>query len=89
MGIGNCQELAGNNAQAASSYEAAARRWPKSPLAYEALMAAGRCYRNAGALDKAEALYKELLDREKTQPAGRADDVKIQLAYVQALRNKF
>ena len=87
LGIGNCEEQAGDNAAAARSYEAVARRWPKSPLAFDATMAAGRACRNAGDLTKAEALYKTLL---KDLPQGeRRGDVQMELSRVQALQTKF
>jgi TolA-binding protein len=87
LGIGNCEEQAGDNAAAAKSYEAVGRRWPKSPLAHDAMMAAGRAYRNAGDLAKAEALYKELV---KTEPQGeQRGDAQVELSRIQALQNKF
>ena len=87
LGIGNCEEQTGDNAAAAKSYEAVWRRWPKSPLAYDAMMAAGRAYRNANDLAKAAAIYDELL---KSKPEGeKGEDVKVELARVQALQNKF
>lgn len=89
MGIGNIEEQLGNALAAASAYEVVFRRWPDSPLAFEAMMAAGRCYRQAGALDRAEAVYERLLDREMRQPTGRSEDVKLQLAQVRALKNSF
>jgi TolA-binding protein len=87
LGIGNCEEQEGDNAAAAKSYESVWRRWPKSPLAYDAMMAAGRAYRDANDLTKAAAVYEELL---KTKPEGqKGEDVKVELARVQALQNKF
>ena len=87
LGIGNCEEQAGDNAGAAKSYEAVWHRWPKSPLAYDAMMAAGRAYRNANDLAKAAVVYQELL---KTKPEGeKGEDVKLELARVQALQKKF
>jgi TolA-binding protein len=87
LGIGNCEEQAGDNAAAAKSYEAVWRRWPKSPLAYDAMMAAGRAYRNANDLAKAAAAYEELL---KSKPEGeKGEDAKVELARVQALQKKF
>jgi TolA-binding protein len=87
LGIGNCEEQAGDNMAAAKSYEAVQRRWPKSPLAYDAMMAAGRAFRNANAYDKAEAVYQELL---KGKPEGeKGEEVKVELARVQTLQNKF
>jgi TolA-binding protein len=87
FGIGNCEEQAGDNLAAAKSYEAVWRRWPKSPMAYDAMMAAGRAYRNGNAYDKAEAVYQELL---KGKPDGeKGEDVKVELARVQVLQKKF
>jgi TolA-binding protein len=87
MGIGNCDEQTGDNLAAAKAYEAVWRRWPKSPLAYDARMAAGRAYRNANAYDKAEAVYQELL---KSKPEGeKGEEVKVELARVLALQKKF
>lgn len=87
LGIGNCEEQAGDNVAAAQSYAAVFHRWPKSPLAFDAMMAAGRAYRDANDLAKAEAVYQELL---KTKPAGeQGENVKVELARVQALQNKF
>jgi TolA-binding protein len=87
MGIGNCEEQLGNNLPAAQAYEAAAKRWPKSPLAFEAQMASARCYRNAASYDKAQAIYEKLLKDKEIGPKG--EEVKTQLAYVQALQKKF
>jgi hypothetical protein len=51
------------------------------------MMAAGRAYRNAGDLAKAEALYKELV---KTEPQGeQRGDAQVELSRIQALQNKF
>ena len=87
FGIGNCQEQAGDNLAAAKSYEAVWRKWPKSLLAFDAMMAAGRAYRNAGDFVNAEAVYQKLLE---TKPEGeKGEDVKVELARVQALQKKF
>jgi len=87
LGIGNCDEQTGDNLAAAKAYEAVWRRWPKSPLAYDAKMAAGRAYRNGNAYDKAEAVYQELL---KGKPEGeKGEEVKLELARVQTLQKKF
>lgn len=87
MGIGNCEEQLGNAPAAAEAYRAVKRRWPKSPLVFEAEMAAARAYRNGGALDKAEAVYKELLDGKPT--GENAELVKVQLAFIEAQKKKF
>jgi len=87
FGIGNCEEQAGDNLAAAKSYEVVWRRWPKSPLAYEAMMAAGRAYLNANQPEKSLAVYEELL---KSKPEGqKGEDVKVELARVRALQKKF
>jgi TolA-binding protein len=87
LGVANCEEQLGNNEAAASAYDAVYRRYRKSPLAFGAMMAAGRCYRNAGELARAEAVYTELLKGKPTGESG--EEVKTQLAYVQALKGKF
>jgi TolA-binding protein len=87
LGLANCDEQLGNNAAAAQAYEAAAKGWPKSPLAMDAWLAAARCYRNAGAYDKAADIYERLL---KDKPTGeKGEEVKSQLAYAKALQQKF
>jgi len=87
LGIGNCEEQAGDNLAAAKSYEAVRSKWPKSLLAFDAMMAAGRAYRNAGDFVNAEAVYQKLLE---TKPEGeKGEDVKVELARVQALQKKF
>ncbi|MEO0080111.1 MAG: tetratricopeptide repeat protein [candidate division WOR-3 bacterium] len=88
MGIANCDEELGNNLRAARTYEAVYRRYQDSPLAFAAMMAAGRAYRNAGKLEKAIAIYEELLKKEQ-QGGQHLDEVKAELAYVQALKNRF
>lgn len=88
IGIAACEEQAGNYHQAARLYESVYQKYKKSPLGYEALLAAGRCYRLAGALDQAEKLFNDYLEKEK--PTGpKVEDVKAELAYVRALRNRF
>ncbi len=87
MGIADCDVELGNGLKAAEGYERAYRRYPDSPLANTAMMAAGRSYVSAGVYDKAEAVYQELLDKE---PGGQeADELKVQLSYVRTLRSKF
>jgi TolA-binding protein len=87
LGIANCEEQLGNNLKAAEAYELVYRKHPKAPLAFVAMMDAGRCYRSAGALDKAAAVYNQLL---KDKPQGeKVDEVKMQLAAVEASRKKF
>ncbi|MEO0020171.1 MAG: tetratricopeptide repeat protein [candidate division WOR-3 bacterium] len=88
IGIAACEEQAGNYLKAATIYEGVYQKNKSSPLGYEALMAAGRCYRLAGALDRAERLFSDYLEKEK--PSGpKAEDVKAQLAYVRALKSRF
>ncbi len=86
MGIANCEEQLGNHVAAARAYEAVYRNYRKSPFAFDAMLAAARCYRKVNQLDKAEAVYRHLL---KEKPEGeKGDDVKAGLAAIQALRNK-
>ncbi len=87
FGIGNCEEQLGNSQAAARAYEAVAKRWPKSPLAFDAWMAAARVYRNAGSYAQAQQIYERLLKDKGIGPKG--EEVKTQLAFVQALQNKF
>ncbi len=87
LGIGNCEEQAGNNLAAAQAYLQVHRKYKTSPLAFDAMLAAGRCFRNANAYDKAEAVYGELL---KDKPQGeKGEELKLELARVQALQKKF
>jgi TolA-binding protein len=86
MAIGNCEEQLGNHVAAARAYETVYRNYRKSPFAFEAMLAAARCLRQANQLDKAEAVYRRLL---KDKPEGeKGDNVKAGLAAIQALRNK-
>ncbi len=87
MGIGNAEEMLGNHAAAAAAYAAVKRRWPKSPLVFEAEMAAARAYRAAGAEDKAEAVYRALL--KDAPPGEQTELVKLQLAALEAQKKKF
>lgn len=87
LGIGNSEEQLGNNPKAAQAYEAVLQKYPKSPLAYEAAMGAGRAYRAAGMLDKAEAVYKKLADQKLQGEKG--EEVKLQLAAIEAAKKKF
>lgn len=88
LGIANVEEQLGNGLRAAAAYEAVYRKWPKSALAFNAIMAAGRAYRNAGALDKAERLYRELLDRKDKPTGQQMEEIRMRLAQVQALKNR-
>ncbi len=86
MGLGDVAEALGDPLKAAEEYSKVLRKYPDSPLAFEAAMAAGRAYTNAGAFDKAETVYQELLDDE---PGGeKAEKLKVQLSYVRTLRSK-
>uniref|UniRef100_A0A7V3UZY6 Tetratricopeptide repeat protein n=1 Tax=candidate division WOR-3 bacterium TaxID=2052148 RepID=A0A7V3UZY6_UNCW3 len=87
IGIAACEEQAGNYQKAAEIYETVYRQYKGLPLSHEALLGAGRCYQLAGALDKAEKLYSEYLEKDK--PTGvKADDIRVQLGYIRALKNK-
>ncbi len=87
IGLAICEEKLGNYARAGKIYESVYRRYPQSPLGFEGMMQAGRCYRQAGMLDRAEKIYEELLEKEKPTGA-RADDVRIELAFIRALKNR-
>lgn len=87
MGLAVCAEKQGNFLGAAGIYEKVYRRFAQSPLGFEAMMQAGRCYRQAGALDRAEKVYDELLKKEKGT-GSRAEEIRVELAYVRALKNR-
>jgi TolA-binding protein len=87
MGIGDCEAEQGNALKAAERYEAVYRKYPKSPLAFDAALAAGRSFADGGALDRAEALYRELLKKEPA--GGNSENLKVQLSYVKTLKEKF
>ena len=86
-GVADCYEETGNHLKAAETYERVWRRYPDWPLASDAAMAAGRNYAEAGAFDRAERVYRAMLDKE---PVGElAENLKLQLSYVQTLKEKF
>jgi TolA-binding protein len=86
MGLGDVADALGNPLKAAEEYTKVFKKYPDTPLAFDAVMAAGRAYTNAGAYDKAEAVYQELLDED---PGGEeAEKLKVQLSYVRTLRSK-
>lgn len=87
LGLANCQEELNELKQAAENYYKVYQKHPKSPLAIDALFAAGRCLRNTGNLDKAEQIYNLIL---KKNPTGQfAEEAKAQLSFTQTLKNKF
>lgn len=87
LGIANCQEELGDLPRAAENYQKIYQHFPKSPLAMDALFAAGRCYRNVGSLDKAEAIYNLIL---KNNPNGQfAEEAKGELSFTKTLKTKF
>lgn len=87
IGLGFCEEMQGNYLKAATIYEKVYRQFSHLPLGFEGMMQAGRCYRQAGALDKAERVYNLLLEKEKG--AGpKVDEIKLELAFIQALKNR-
>ncbi|MEO0082362.1 MAG: tetratricopeptide repeat protein [candidate division WOR-3 bacterium] len=86
-GIADCESELGNPLKAAERYESVYRRYPKSPLALEAAMAAGRSFVSGGALDRAEKLYQELLKKEP--PGEQSENLKVELSYLKTLREKF
>ncbi|UCG41743.1 MAG: tetratricopeptide repeat protein [candidate division WOR-3 bacterium] len=86
LGLGDVADATGNPLKAADEYKKVRQKYPESPLVFEAMMAAGRAYANAGEYDKAEVLYQELLEEE---PGGeKAEKLKVQLSYVRTLRSK-
>ncbi len=87
LGIANCQEELLDLNRAAENYLNVYQRYPKSSIAYDALLAAGRCFRNIGSLDEAEEIYNLVL---KKNPTGQyAEEAKTQLSFVKTLKNKF
>lgn len=87
IGIAACEEQAGNYQKAAEIYEGIYRKYKDSPLRHEALLGAGRSLQLSGAVDRAEKLYTEYLEKDK--PSGiKADDIRVQLGYVRALKNR-
>jgi TolA-binding protein len=63
LGMAQCLEQMGRYGDAAESYLKVQREHPESPLAPDALFGAGRAYELAGNLERAEATYKDLIDR--------------------------
>lgn len=87
MGWADCEEQLGEYVDAAQGYERVYQDYPHYPLSFDAMMAAGRAYIQAGELDRAESVYKELADSD---PSGdEAERVKVQLSYVRTLQDKF
>ncbi|MFB0509225.1 MAG: tol-pal system YbgF family protein [bacterium] len=87
FGIANCQEEVGDLKRAAENYRRVYQRFPKSPLAIDALFAAGRNFRNAGSLDKAEEIYELII--KKDPPGQFVEQAKVQLSFIRTLKNKF
>jgi len=84
--VADCDMESGSYLRAAEQYQRVYRTYPDSPLAFDAMMAAGRAFRLGGRLDLAERAYEELLAAE---PAGdRAENLKVQLAHVKALQGQ-
>jgi len=87
FGVANCQEELGDLKLAGENYFKVYQRYPKSIIAFDALLAAGRCFRNIGSLDKAEEVYNIIL---KKNPTGQfVEEAKTQLSFVKTLKNKF
>ena len=87
LGIANCDEENGNLLGAAEQYEKTYRQYPDSPLAAEAIMNAARTYAEAGAFDRAERVYEELLEGDLS--GEQAEEVKVRLSYVRTLQDRF
>lgn len=63
LGIAQCLEQLGRFADAAESYLKVEREHPESPYAPDALFGAARCYELVQDLPKAEATYRDLIER--------------------------
>jgi len=86
LGVADCDIELGNYLRAAERYQRVYRSYPDSPLAFDAMMSAGRAFRLGGRLDLAAQAYEELL---ATDPAGdQAENLKLQLAHVKALQGQ-
>jgi TolA-binding protein len=86
LGVADCDIELGNYLRAAEGYQRVYRSYPDSPLAFDAMMSAGRAFRLGGRLDLAAQTYEELL---ATDPAGdQAENLKLQLAHVKALQGR-
>lgn len=85
--IGNCYEEQENLRKSAQIYESVYDKYKKSPLAQEALLAAGRCYLTINDVTNAERVYQKAV--KKLPPGETAEQAKSGLAYIQALKNKF
>ncbi|MBS4015377.1 MAG: tetratricopeptide repeat protein [Candidatus Latescibacteria bacterium] len=85
--IGNCYEEQQNFRKAAQVYEQVYNKYRKLPLAADALIAAGRCYKTLNDFNSAERIYQKAV---KELPAGEmAEQAKSELAYINAMKNKF
>jgi TolA-binding protein len=85
--IGNCYEEQQNLKKAAQIYEQIYNKYKKLPLAADAIIAAGRCYKVLNDFNNAERIYAQAV---KELPAGEtAEQAKSELAYINALKNKF
>ena len=87
LGIADCYQETGNHLRAAENYERVWRRYPDFPLAVDAAMAAGRNYIEAGSMDRAERLYRSLLDQGAV--GEQVENIKMQLSYIMNLKEKF
>jgi TolA-binding protein len=86
MGIGNCFEALGTLDKAAEAYAAAFRKYPKWALADQAVLSAGRCYRQKGQMKEAEAIYSAYVKANPKAPNDVLNEVKLQLSYVQTMQ---
>jgi outer membrane protein assembly factor BamD (BamD/ComL family) len=82
QGIAQCLEETGRYRDAAESYLKVQREHPESPLAPDALFAAGRCYELAGDLRLAESAYSDLVGLYPN--SNQANLVKLPLLEIQA-----
>jgi TolA-binding protein len=86
VGVAQCLEQMGKFSDAAESYLKVQREHPEDPFAPDALFGAARCYELMRDLPKAEAAYKDLIDRyPKSRQANLA---KMPLLEIQAQLEK-
>lgn len=88
MAIGNCYEEQVNLDRAAAAYASTYRHYPKWKLAGQAVLAAGRCYRQKGMYGPAEALYNSYIKANPKADQDVLNQVRLELALVTTLQSK-
>jgi len=76
-GLAACEEAVDNYEKAAELYEQAAETAPDFPEADNQFFLAGLCYKKAGDLQKAKAIFEQLTD--ESEKSTRAKDAESQL----------